>query len=528
MEFELSILGPLEAYRDGRKIPIGGQLQRALLAVLGLQVGERIPADALLWKLWGDEPPPTARASLHNAVSRLRKTLGPDVLITTLDGGYALVVNPDAVDARRFETMVEEARELPPAERDTRLLEGLALWRGAPLGEFPSPAIEDAVVRLEELRFTAIEERLDAELELARHEHVVPELEALVVRHPLRESLWQRLILALYRSGRQAEALAAYRQAHRRLEELGIEPGRKLNELQRMVLVQDRSLELGAGPSGDLLIRLTGGLPISPPERARASYDHAVTLVARRARALDGAAGNGDRRCTRGRRPIARGRAWLLLGGSDSVPRARASRSCSCGHARRRARPGNRSRVRRGPRATSARSAAARPRPLHGGSRGLWKPAALYHPHHRQWWEEADTMSALGFTLAVGPTPAREALARCRALLAEIDTEPASIGLWCRLRPSSLRCSRRATRPMPCSSWPAEHFQGRGFPGPACLHTRSDRVVTPARGGSGVRRARIPNCGRDARRARRPGIPVGGFLGVTCLPARPARTPGRG
>lgn len=432
VEFELSILGPLEAYGDGRRIAIGRPLDRALLAVLGLHAGERMPAEALLAMLWGDEPPPSARASLHNAVSRLRKALGPDVLVTR-GGGYALAIAPDAVDARRFETMVEEARELLPAARVTRLLKALALWRGTPLAEFASPAVEEAVVRLEEIRLHAIEERLDAELELGRHEHILPELEALVVRHPLRESFWQRLILALYRSGRQAEALAAYRQAHRYLlEEIGIEPGRRLKELQRMVLVQDRSLELGAGPSPDLLVRATGLLPISPRERARAFYDYAVSLwwLGERERSVAVLETAIERALKAGDQPLAE-RARLQLG------RYRLStESASIEELLVRAREAARQFRESGHVPDAAQALHLLGQQLRDSGRcteaaaALEESLALTRTTDNR-WEEAATASALAFTLAHGPMPAREALAKCRALLSEIDTEPAPVGLWC-------------------------------------------------------------------------------------------------
>jgi len=234
---EFRILGPLEVVLEGDPLALGGKRQRALLAALLLQAGRVIAADRLLYDLWGAQPPRTASTSLHNLVSQLRKQLGAETL-TTQAPGYVLRVGADQIDARRFEQLLQDARRAAPKERRELLEHALALWRGPPLADF---AFEDfaqgEIRRLEELRLVAREERIEADLELGRHGDVVGELEGLVAEHPLRESSCRQLMLALYRSGRQAEALDVYQAARFRfVEELGIEPGPHLKQLQAEIL----------------------------------------------------------------------------------------------------------------------------------------------------------------------------------------------------------------------------------------------------------------------------------------------------
>ena len=241
---ELGVLGPLRVADDGREVQLRSQKQRALLAFLVLHAGEVVSTDRLLDELWGERPPPTARNALQNYVSQLRKTLGADVL-RTRPPGYVLDVEPDAVDAVRFVRLLEGARGASAEQRAALLREALALWRGRALAdlEFEPFALREAP-RLDELRAAAEEELVAAELELGRHAEVVPRLEELVAANPLRERLHGQLMLALYRSGRQGEALAAYRTARRRLvEELGIEPGPSLRALEAAILRQDPALD---------------------------------------------------------------------------------------------------------------------------------------------------------------------------------------------------------------------------------------------------------------------------------------------
>jgi DNA-binding SARP family transcriptional activator len=242
---EFRLLGQLEAERDGELIQLAGQKQRALLAALLVRAGEVVSTDRLIDDLWGEEPPRTAGTSLQNFVSQLRKLLGPEVLVTRAPG-YALAVEPAAVDAARFERLVAEARGSDPAERVEQLRAALSLWRGEPLAEFAyAPFAEAEIRRLEELRLSAVEEVVDAELELGRHTDVIGELEPLVQANPLRERMRGQLMLALYRTGRQAEALQSYQDARVALVEgLGIDPGPALQRLHGAILRQDDALSI--------------------------------------------------------------------------------------------------------------------------------------------------------------------------------------------------------------------------------------------------------------------------------------------
>ena len=243
---EFRILGPLEV-SAGEPVAIHGRKQRALLTVLLLHANKVVSTDRRVNDLWGEKPPPTATASLQNAVSALRKTLGDDVLLTR-PPGYVLSVDPAQLDLARFEQLVAKARALPAENRAAALRDALALWRGPPLAEFEYEAFaQDEIRRLEELRLATVEDRIDAALELGQHAEVVGELEALVAQNPLRERLRGHLMLALYQSGRQAEALEAYRDARRALtDELGIEPTPTLQRLHASILRQEAGLDVGA------------------------------------------------------------------------------------------------------------------------------------------------------------------------------------------------------------------------------------------------------------------------------------------
>ena len=237
MRFEFRILGPLEVEGESGSLALGGQKQRALLAALLLEAGRVVATDRLVDLLWGEEAPKTATTSLQNSISRLRRELGSDVLETRAPG-YVLRVAPEQIDAQRFEAQLRDARRVGAEERRELLLRALELWRGPALADFTfEPFAQAEIRRLEELRLVAQEERIEADLELGQHGDVVGELEALVSAHPLRETLRRHLMLALYRSGRQAEALDVYQDARNRfVEELGIEPGPELKRLQSEIL----------------------------------------------------------------------------------------------------------------------------------------------------------------------------------------------------------------------------------------------------------------------------------------------------
>lgn len=237
---EYRILGPLEVIRDGDSVDLGGRRQRAVLTLLLLDVNRLVSTDLLRDRLWGERPPPTATTSLHNALSHLRKALG-DGVIETRPPGYVLHVDPESFDLTRFEARVKEARAAEGERRRALLEAALAEWRGAPLLEASYDAWAGPEIRrLAELRLEVVEERIDADLALGRHAEVVAELEALVAEHPFRERLRGQLMLALYRSGRQADASFAYQQARRTLvDELGVEPGPELRRLHGAIVRQD-------------------------------------------------------------------------------------------------------------------------------------------------------------------------------------------------------------------------------------------------------------------------------------------------
>jgi DNA-binding SARP family transcriptional activator/ABC-type transport system substrate-binding protein/streptogramin lyase len=248
MEFRL--LGPVEALRGGTPLALGGAKPRALLTLLLLHANEVVSRDRLIDGLWGDRPAGTAGHSLDVQVSRLRKAFEPEAPLETRPSGYLLQVEPEQIDARRFERLLEEGRranaEGRPAEGLEALEAALALWRGNALGDLAYEEFARVEAeRLEELRLVATEERIDAELALGRQDTLIAELEPLVAKNPLRERLRGQLMLALYRSGRQAEALRVYSDTRKRLvEELGIEPSQQLRDLEQAILRQDPALDL--------------------------------------------------------------------------------------------------------------------------------------------------------------------------------------------------------------------------------------------------------------------------------------------
>jgi predicted ATPase/DNA-binding SARP family transcriptional activator len=246
---EFRILGPLEVLRDGVALKIAARRHRALLALLLLNANRVVSPDRLIEELWAGRPPPGAVKTLRAYVSRLRSVVGGEV-VRSRPPGYVLEIEPDQLDAHRFERLLDEGREARArgaAEEAAALLrEALALWRGAALADLADePFAEVEAGRLEELRMVAVEERVEADLVRGRDRELVAELEALLAEQPLRERLWQQLMTALYRSGRQADALSAYQRVRNLLDEqLGLEPGEELRLLEQKILRQ----ELEAAP----------------------------------------------------------------------------------------------------------------------------------------------------------------------------------------------------------------------------------------------------------------------------------------
>jgi DNA-binding SARP family transcriptional activator/ABC-type transport system substrate-binding protein/streptogramin lyase len=247
---EFRLLGPVEVVRDGSVVALGGAKPRALLALLLIQRNEVVSRDALIEALWPDRPPGTAAHSLDVQISRLRKAFAPEQLLETRANGYVLEIEPEQIDVDRFEQLLERGKQANAAGQQAEALAaleaGLGLWRGAPLADL---AYEDfaraEIERLKELRLVATEERVEAELALGRHHTLVPELERLAQTYVLRERLRAQLMLALYRSGRHAEALRVYGETRKQLiAELGIEPSQQLRDLEQAILRQDPALEL--------------------------------------------------------------------------------------------------------------------------------------------------------------------------------------------------------------------------------------------------------------------------------------------
>jgi DNA-binding SARP family transcriptional activator/DNA-binding beta-propeller fold protein YncE len=310
---DFRILGPLEVEADGQVLPIGSRQPRALLAVLLLDANRVVSRDRLIEALWGDEPPERATNALQVYVSQLRKALGAEVIVTQ-PRGYAVRMSDGELDLARFESLLAGSRGSEPAVAARLLREALSLWRGEPLGDLTDmPHVEGDRRRLEELRLGAFEARVEADLALGRHPELVPELESHVRRHPLRERVRGQLMLALYRCGRQADALEVYRSGRRLLnEELGLEPDDELQRLERAILNHDPWLESPPVPRERP--------PVAEPRRA--SYapvppDSVAVVDPRRSRVV-GHVGVG-------RRPVAvaigHGSVWVANADDGTVSR---------------------------------------------------------------------------------------------------------------------------------------------------------------------------------------------------------------
>jgi len=290
---EFLLLGPLEARREGKPLRLGSLKHRVLLAKLLLRPNQAVSTDELIDAVWGETPPTTVRQSLQNHIAALRRVLGSETLVTH-DPGYLVVVGIDQIDLERFQRLTMEGRQAlaeADPERAARLLrEGLRLWRGPALADVRAASDREAgdwpeLVGIDELRLAAFEARIEADLALGRHRELVGELERFIRHHPLRENLHGQLMLALYRSGRQADALGAYRGARRTLtNELGIEPSVGLQRLEQAILAQDPALELlgpvraeavaapvateGAAASTSSLAEATAPTPVPAPAPA--------------------------------------------------------------------------------------------------------------------------------------------------------------------------------------------------------------------------------------------------------------------
>jgi WD40 repeat protein/DNA-binding SARP family transcriptional activator len=263
---EIRVLGGVDALIDGQPLPLGGSKQRAVLAILALHANRIVSADDLIDGLWGERPPAHAAKNVQVYISRLRKVLpgNAEAEIVTRGRGYLLRLAPDVLDAARFERLIEQAsRETEHDEMDGTAHAALALWGGAPLADVAEEPFAAAEVRrLEELHLRAIELTVDAELAAGRHAAVIPTLEALIAQHPWHERFNAQAMLALYRAGRQSEALELYRQAREVLvEEIGTEPGAELQSLHAAILAQDPSLQ-APPPREELPRELEGGSPI--------------------------------------------------------------------------------------------------------------------------------------------------------------------------------------------------------------------------------------------------------------------------
>ena len=249
---DFRILGPLEVLDDHGVVTLGGRKPRAVLAVLLLSANEPVSPERLARALWGDDAPAGAVKTVQVHVSRLRKALDHNDVLTTTPGGYCLEVQPGELDAQRFEQLVDEGRRAlaagRPEEASALLREAAGLWRGPPLADLAfEPFAQTEIDRLEEQRLAALEARVEADAAAGRHAELVPELWRLVAEHPTRERLAGQLMVALYRCGRQTEALDAYRSARGTLAgEIGVEPGPELRALQEAVLRHDPTLELRA------------------------------------------------------------------------------------------------------------------------------------------------------------------------------------------------------------------------------------------------------------------------------------------
>ena len=254
---EFRILGPTEVLLDGAPVPLPKGRGRTLLGVLLLRAGEVVSTDRLIDALWGATPPATVHTALQGHVSKLRRRLEPQrrkeephAVLLTRHPGYLLPVEPGQIDAHRFRRLVAEADETSPDRAAVLLRAALDMWRGPALVDFVyEPFAQHAIAELEELRLAAVEKRIEADLALGRHQDVIGDLEALVAEQPMRERACELLMLALYRAGRQTQALEVFADARLVLrEQLGLDPAPALQRLESLILRQDPALDLDPTP----------------------------------------------------------------------------------------------------------------------------------------------------------------------------------------------------------------------------------------------------------------------------------------
>ena len=253
---EFGVLGPLRARDGDRDIDLGPPKQRLVLALLLCEAGRAVSLDGLIDAIWGSDAPPSAAGNVYLYLSRLRKTLGAERITGRGRGGYTITIAPDELDAARFTELADTGRDAlatgDAATASRNLRDALALWRGTPFTGLPDvPALRQQAARLTERYHATVEYRIDADLASGYHAEVVAELHTMVERHPFRERFHEQLMLALYRCGRQADALAAYHGARRVLQdELGLEPGPGLQRLERAILIGDPALDLEQSDPG--------------------------------------------------------------------------------------------------------------------------------------------------------------------------------------------------------------------------------------------------------------------------------------
>ena len=539
---EFRILGPLEVRSDGRAIAVGGEKRRALLAMLVLQANQPVGAERLAQALWGEDAATDAVKTVRVHVSRIRAALeDPDALVTT-PAGYRLRVRPGELDADRFEDLLERGRRAladgAPAHAAELLRTALGLWRGSALADVRYAAFaQTAIGRLEELRWDAIEARNDADLQLGRADAVLAELEPGADEAPLRERLVEQRMRALYEAGRHVEALAAYREAQQRLDdELGLQPGPALRELERAILVHDASLRREARDGPPPPATATVG----PRARARGARggDRRETAghVDRARRGRQDTGGSGGR--SRARREVPRRRPCRVPGESGGRRRRaqRARPRCAGRGAAGRARRGGACASPRRPRRTAGcRQRRARPRREPAARRARGRVSAAPRAGN-----EPRAAAAAG--RAVRPGPAAHGV-RCDHALRRPGSRPAS-GLRAQRRqcargrgavPPARRASagRSSSRrggwrcSSPSSSW-------RGSP-TRCRCSRAARATPPrvsarsARRSSGASRCSSPKSSGlfRALAAFVGGAELDAAVAVTGGPVASARCAGR-